>query len=136
MKKLSAFLALVLALCLTAACGLGEAGLEKYAEPVEVHFVRSTDDTLDTNFFANFPDKTMEDNLWCDLYRDQLNIIVKYDWIVKSGDEYDTKLNTAIAVGDIPEFVNVNTLQLSQLVEADAIMPLEDTMYISGQPEC
>jgi len=126
MKKLSALLALVLALCLIAACGLGEAGLEKYEEPVEVHFVRSTDDTLDTNFFANFPDKTMEDNLWCDLYRDQLNIVVKYDWIVKSGDEYDTKLNTAIAVGDIPEFVNVNTLQLSQLVEADAIMPLED----------
>lgn len=126
MKKLSAFLALILAVCLLATCCLAEAGMEKYAEPVEVHFVRSTDDTLDTNFFANFPDKTMEDNLWCDLYKDQLNIIVKYDWIVKSGDEYDTKLNTAIAVGDIPEFVNVSTLQLSQLVEADAIMPLED----------
>jgi len=126
MKKLSALLALVLAFCLLATCAFAEAGTEKYDEPVEVHFVRSTDDTLDTNFFSQFPDKTMEDNLWCDLYRDQLNIIVKYDWIVKSGDEYDTKLNTAIAVGDIPEFVNVSTLQLKQLVEADAIMPLED----------
>ena len=126
MKKLTAILALVLALCMFTACSFAEPGTEKYAEPVEVHFVRDTDDTLDANFFSQFPDKTMEDNLWCDLYRDQLNIIVKYDWIVKSGDEYDTKLNTAIAVGDIPEFVNVNTLQLSQLVEADAIMPLED----------
>ena len=126
MKKLTALAALVLAVCMLASCGLAEPGTEKYAEPVEVHFVRATDDTLDANFFSQFPDKTMEDNLWCDLYRDQLNIIVKYDWIVKSGDEYDTKLNTAIAVGDIPEFVNVNTLQLSQLVEADAIMPLED----------
>ena len=126
MKKLSAFLALMLAVCLLTACCLAEAGTEKYEEPVEVHFVRDTDDTLDANFFSQFPDKTMEDNLWCDLYRDELNIIVKYDWIVKSGDEYDTKLNTAIAVGDIPEFVNVSTLQLSQLVEADAIMPLED----------
>ena len=126
MKKLTAILALALALCMFTACGFAEPGTEKYPEPVTVHFVRDTDDTLDNNFFSQFPDKTMEDNLWCDLYRDQLNIIVKYDWIVKSGDEYDTKLNTAIAVGDIPEFVNVSTLQLSQLVEADAIMPLED----------
>ena len=102
MKKLTAILALVLALCMFTACSFAEPGTEKYAEPVEVHFVRDTDDTLDANFFSQFPDKTMEDNLWCDLYRDQLNIIVKYDWIVKSGDEYDTKLNTAIAVGDIP----------------------------------
>ena len=111
MKKLAALLALLLAICLMTSCCLAEPGTEKYEEPVEVHFVRSTDDTLDTNFFANFPDKTMEDNLWCDLYRDQLNIIVKYDWIVKSGDEYDTKLAAAIATGDIPEFVNVSTLQ-------------------------
>ena len=68
MKKLVSLLALVLALCLTASCCLAEAGTEKYAEPVEVHFVRSTDDTLDANFFSQFPDKTMEDNLWCDLY--------------------------------------------------------------------
>jgi putative aldouronate transport system substrate-binding protein len=51
---------------------------------------------------------------------------VDYDWIVKGGDEYDQKLNIALGVGDIPEFVNVNTLQLKQLAEADLIMPLED----------
>ena len=88
MKKLTAILALVLALCMFTACSFAEPGTEKYAEPVEVHFVRDTDDTLDANFFSQFPDKTMEDNLWCDLYRDQLNIIVKYDWIVKSGTSH------------------------------------------------
>ena len=77
MKKLTAILALVLALCMFTACSFAEPGTEKYAEPVEVHFVRDTDDTLDANFFSQFPDKTMEDNLWCDLYRDQLNIIVQ-----------------------------------------------------------
>ena len=128
MKKLSSILALLLALCMLTACCAAEGAdpFGKYDEPVTVRFVRSTDDTLDTNFFAQFPDKTMTDNLWCDLYRDVLNVNVEYDWIVKSGDEYDQKLNTAIAVGDIPEFVNVNTLQLKQLVEADVIMPLED----------
>ncbi|MGX8706185.1 MAG: extracellular solute-binding protein, partial [bacterium] len=95
-------------------------------EPVIVHFVRSTDDTLDANYFSQHPDKTMTDNLWCDLYRDVLNVEVAYDWIAKSGDEYDQKLNIALSIGDIPEFVNVNALQMKQLAEAGLIMPLED----------
>jgi len=128
MKKWSALIALVLAFAMLVPCALAESPdpFGKYDEPVTVHFVRSTDDTLDANFFSQYPDKTMTDNLWCDLYRDVLNVIVDYDWIVKGGDEYDQKLNTAIGVGDIPEFVNVSTLQLKQLVEADAIMPLDD----------
>ena len=128
MKKLSVFLALALACMLLVSGCLAEAPdpFGKYDEMIDVHFVRSTDDTLDTNYFQQHPDKTMTDNLWSDLYRDTLNINVVYDWIVKSGDEYDTKLAAAIAIGDIPEFVNVNTLQLKQLVEADVIMPLED----------
>ena len=90
MKKLSSVLALVLAICMLCSCAL--ANEQKYDEPVTVHFVRSTDDTLDANYFSQHPDKTMTDNLWCDLYKDELNIIVDYDWIVKSGEEYDTKL--------------------------------------------
>ena len=126
MKKLSVFLALMMACALLVSGCLAEDPFGKYDEPVTVHFVRSTDDTLDANFFSQHPDKTMTDNLWCDLYKDVLNVVVDYDWIVKSGDEYDQKLNTAIAVGDIPEFVNVSTLQLKQLVEADVIMPLDE----------
>ncbi|MBQ7487914.1 MAG: extracellular solute-binding protein [Clostridia bacterium] len=129
MKKLSVILAIVLAVSMLAACCLAESKPDpfgKYDEPVTVHFVRSTDDTLDANFFSQHPDKTMTDNLWCDLYRDTLNVIVDYDWIVKGGDEYDQKLNIALGVGDIPEFVNVNTLQLKQLAEAGLIMPMED----------
>ena len=129
MKKLCLILALMLAVSALAPCALAEDKPDpfgKYDEPVTVHFVRSTDDTLDANYFSQHPDKTMTDNLWCDLYRDTLNVIVDYDWIVKGGDEYDQKLNIALGVGDIPEFVNVNTLQLKQLAEADLIMPLED----------
>ena len=128
MRKLSVLLAMILACALlVSSCGAEAADpFGRYDETVVVHFVRSTDDTLDTNYFQQHPDKTMTDNLWSDLYRDVLNVDVQYDWIVKSGDEYDQKLAAAIAVGDIPEFVNVNTLQLKQLVEADVIMPLED----------
>ena len=127
MKKLTSMMAFIIAICMLSASGLAEADpFGRYEEPVTVHFVRSTDNTLDANFFSQHPDKTMTDNLWTDLYRDVLNVIVEYDWIVKGGDEYNQKLNVALGVGDIPEFVNVNTLQLKQLAEADLIMPLED----------
>ena len=128
MKKLSTLLAVLLALTLLWAAATAEQAdpFGKYDPPITVHFVRSTDDTLDANFFSQYPDKTMTDNLWTDLYRDELGIIVDYDWIVKGGDEYDQKLNIAIATGDIPEFLNVTPLQVKQLAEAGAIMPLED----------
>ena len=126
MKKFSSILAmlLVLALALPVMAEGTPDPFGKYDPPITVHFVRSTDDTLDANFFSQYPDKTMTDNLWTDLYRDELGIIVEYDWIVKGGDEYDQKLNIALATGDIPEFVRVNALQVKQLAEAGLIQPL------------
>lgn len=128
MRKLSTLLALVLALSLAIIPAMAEQAdpFGKYDPAITVHFVRDTDDTLDANYFSQFPDKTMTDNLWTDLYRDELGIIVEYDWIVKGGDEYDQKLNIALATGDIPEFVSVTPLQVKQLAEAGLIMPLDD----------
>ena len=85
MKKFLSVVSLLMALMML--CTSALANEQKYDEPVTVHFVRSTDDTLDANYFSQHPDKTMTDNLWCDLFRDELNINVEYDWIVKSGDE-------------------------------------------------
>lgn len=124
MKKFLSVVSLLMALMML--CTSALANEQKYDEPVTVHFVRSTDDTLDANYFSQHPDKTMTDNLWCDLFRDELNINVEYDWIVKSGDEYDQKLAAELAVGAIPEFVNVTALQAKQLYEAGLIMPLDE----------
>ena len=124
MKKFLSVVSLLMALMML--CTSALANEQKYDEPVTVHFVRSTDDTLDANYFSQHPDKTMTDNLWCDLFRDELNINVEYDWIVKSGDEYNQKLAAELAVGAIPEFVNVTALQAKQLYEAGLIMPLDE----------
>ncbi len=128
MRKLSLLLALMLVLSLSILPAMAEEAdpFGKYDPAITVHFVRDTDDTLDANYFSQFPDKTMTDNLWTDLYRDELGIIVDYDWIVKGGDEYDQKLNIALATGDIPEFVSVTPLQVKQLAEAGLIMPLDE----------
>ena len=119
MRKLSSLLVMLLVLSMVFVPAMAEEAdpFGKYDPPITVHFVRDTDDTLDANFFSQYPDKTMTDNLWTDLYRDELGIIVEYDWIVKGGDEYDQKLNIALATGDIPEFVSLTALQVKQLAE-------------------
>lgn len=66
MRKLSLLLALVLALTLTCSFTLADEAADpfgKYDPPITVRFVRDTNDTLDANFFSQFPDKTMTDNL-------------------------------------------------------------------------
>jgi len=127
MKKFLSALTLTLVLVMVATSCLAEADpFGKYDPPITLHFARSTDDTLDANYFSQYPDKTMTDNLWCDLYRDELGIIVDYDWVVKGGDEYDQKANIVIATGDIPEVMNVTALQVKQLAEAGVIMPLDE----------
>ncbi len=129
MRKLSSLLIMLLVLSLAIVPAMAEENPDpfgKYDPPITVRFVRDTDDTLDANFFSQYPDKTMTDNLWTDLYRDELGIIIEYDWIVKGGDEYDQKLNIALATGDIPEFVSVTALQVKQLAEAGLIQPLDE----------
>jgi putative aldouronate transport system substrate-binding protein len=98
----------------------------KYEPGITVHFVRCVDNTLNDNYFAQHPDKTIEDNIWTDLYKEKLGISIAYDWVVKDGDEYEQKLDLAIITGAIPEFCSVSALQMRQLAQADMIMPLDE----------
>lgn len=98
----------------------------KYEPGITVHFVRCVDNTLNDNYFAQHPDKTIEDNIWTDLYKGKLGISIAYDWVVKDGDEYEQKLDLAIITGAIPEFCSVSALQMRQLAQADMIMPLDE----------
>ncbi|WP_408892121.1 hypothetical protein [Paenibacillus taichungensis] len=71
-------------------------------------------------------------NVWIKRYKEQFNIDVKTDWV---SDEYDTKLNLAIASNDLPDVFRVNPSQLRQLVEADMVMDLTDVFeqHASGR---
>ena len=129
MKKASAtVLALVLVLAMV--CASAEVteiapaiAAQKYADPVTVSFVRSVDDTLETNVLAVLDGQTVENNIWLDAYKNFLNIDVTYDWVVNDS-EYTQKLNLAIASGDIPDVLTVNATQLAQLAEAGMIQPI------------
>ena len=93
----------------------------KYEETLDVHFVRATDDTIETYALGNLPGQTLEDNFWLDTYRDELGINVVYDWIVKGDDEYSQKINITIATGELPDIMS-----MVQLAEADLIADISD----------
>lgn len=111
----------------------------KYEEELDVHFVRATDDTIETYALANLPGETLEDNFWLDTYRDELGINVVYDWVVKGDEEYNQKVNVTIATGEIPDIMAVTATQMMQLADAGLIQDLStvfDTYAADFTKEC
>ena len=102
--------------------------MTKYAETIDLHFARSTDETVDKVLEAR-PEETLEDNFWLDTYRDELGINVIYDWIVKGGDEYTQKVNVTIANGELPDVMYVNKTQVQQMQEAGLLMDMTDAQW-------
>lgn len=96
----------------------------KYEEPLEIHFVRATDDTIETNVLANLPGQTLEDNFWLDTYEEELGIKVVYDWIVKGDDEFNQKMNVSMASEELPDVMCVTSTQMMQLIDAGLVQEM------------
>lgn len=64
-----------------------------------------------------------DNNPWTRAYKDRFNIKVVNDWI---SNDYNTKLNLAIADGSIPDVFYVGSQQLRELQEADMIWDLTE----------
>ena len=68
-------------------------------------------------------DDDYQHNPWYQAYKDRFNIDLQNMWI---SNDYTTKLNLAIADGDLPDVFHVNASQLTQLHDAGLIMNLDD----------
>lgn len=121
---------LVLSLCLStlllAACSNGS-NTEKdtTTDPDSNEAGTTTIHTVTSEYTsAKYPKgDDITNNVWIKRYNEKFNIDVKTDWV---SDEYDTKLNLAIASNDLPDVFRVNPSQLRQLVEADMVMDLSE----------
>jgi len=71
------------------------------------------------------PGDDASNNNYYKLYKDALNIQVNNLWVV-TPDQYVTKLNLAIASGDIADTFKAPPLQFQQLVDAGLIMDVTD----------
>jgi putative aldouronate transport system substrate-binding protein len=119
MKKLMVFFLLVI----TAAAWAGGArqggkSSSGQSSEITIHFVRQTDDTIETNVLSQLPGQTIENNFWLDTYRNELGIRVVYDWIVKGVTSYNQKINVSMASGELPDVMPVSATQMQQLIDA------------------
>lgn len=100
--------------------------LGKYDPPIEVSTVRYVNQT-----FKYDPGRSIDDNIWTDIFRDEYGITVKNLWVVDES-QYRQKLNVSIASGDIPDFMLVNKEELVRLYESDQLEDLTQLLEDYG----
>lgn len=141
-KKVMAWFLITGMLAATAACSdaqspkesassanLGAAAEEpfgKYSEPVTISICRSVDPS--TKFS---PGKSVEDNQYVDVIKNDLNIIVKYEWVASTSD-FDQKMNLAISANDLPDAAVVNLSQYDAMAKYGEIADLTDVYDKTG----
>ncbi len=72
---------------------------------------------------AEFPQgDSIENSVWTRLYKDQLGINLKYDWVTSDTPEVrDQKMSVSIASGSLPDLISVTPRELQMLVEAGSV---------------
>lgn len=69
---------------------------------------------------------TYENNAYTRYLKDVLNVQNKDEFEAANGDPYDQKVSMAVATGDIPDIMKVDSTTLKQLVDSDMIADLTD----------
>ena len=98
-------------------------------ELIPISFARTTDASIESNIFAQI-DASWEDNLWNDLYADEVGVQVVYKWVATDGDQGKQKLNGAIASGDIPDVCQVDKTTMKQMADAGLIVDIAPTVAL------
>lgn len=96
----------------------------KYDPAIDISFVRAIDNDLAGSVLPKTPGETIGDNRWLKLYKEQLGINIRYNWTVRGGyqeERYTQKVEVALASGDIPDVITVNSSQLKQLADSEMI---------------
>lgn len=70
--------------------------------------------------------QTVDNNLWTDLFRDELNIDVTYKFVASAGDSYDTKTQMMMASGKLPDIFPVSLNDMAELQESGMIWDMTE----------
>ena len=105
----------------------------KYDPPIEMTFAVGRVDSD-----VNFPDgQTTKDNQWTRKVEEELGIKLDITLAMKSGDEYNQKLNALIVTNDLPDLFTVYggaINQVDQIIEADLAEDLTDAFDKYASP--
>lgn len=148
MKKiLSLLLAVLMIIGMLAGCGSSDSGeaqkpeekdpvAEVPAEPVDPLAPMAEPVTLTTYFEISgpiqpeFSEEKLENMVYTQKQREATNVTIQYEWFAAdSADDSEQKKNTAIATGDIPDFMIVDSTQLALLAKTDLIRKDVDVLF-------
>jgi putative aldouronate transport system substrate-binding protein len=74
------------------------------------------------------PGESVDDNYVLRYFEETLNIDYQNAWTVLSQDAYDQRVALTLASGDMPDVMTVNQLQLRQMVNADLVADMTETL--------
>ncbi|NOU72909.1 extracellular solute-binding protein [Paenibacillus sp. LMG 31458] len=100
----------------------------KSAEPVTLNIAYSVDPN-----FKSSKGETPDNNVWKTAIKDNLNIDIKIAWQVAK-ENFDQKMNLAIASNDLPDAMVVSQVQLNQMVKAGELEDLTDVYNKYASP--
>lgn len=94
----------------------------KYDPPIDVTYA------LSAGLDPKFPEgQNYQNNVWLTEYRNELGINASYIWEAAGLEQYETKLNLAIASNELPDIIYcTNQSQMQRLVEAGLVADLTD----------
>lgn len=90
-----------------------------YSPPIEITTVRSVGQ------WKYAEGDTVDNNVWYRAYEKDLGIKLKNIWTVAE-DQYDQKLNIAIASQDLPDVLDVNEVNFKKLLDNDMLADLTE----------
>ena len=67
----------------------------------------------------------MKNNIWIDYYREVFGINLSYVWVVPQ-EQFEQKMNIAVASGDLPDLMWLQQQNLIELAENDMLYDLTD----------
>ena len=142
MKKLHARLIFALATILVAgfmlaACG-GDGAVSDdpraFQQPPEGHWDQPFENPVHISAASShgvhwtfLPGDDVSNNPWTRLYEERLNVVVDFEWT--AADDYETRLNMAIAAGNLPDVFHIptaNILLFNQLLDEGLLLDLTD----------
>lgn len=119
-------LSLFMLLSMVPAFGESADWREPYAEPIKIHVA------IEESSGANFAEgEDYGNNLWTKLFLERFNVEVVLDW---STTEYITKMNLAIASGEIPDSFACDPVQFEQLKVAGLLEDLTTAYNETASP--
>jgi putative aldouronate transport system substrate-binding protein len=108
--------------------------LGKYSPVITMTSVRTMSPT--DKFDANDPEqKSYDENRWMRVYREDLGVNLKWNWVAPDEDSALAKWNANIAANDIPDFAYVGNNVYKQLYEADLIADMRQIFADYATPE-